>query len=158
MSTKKVFILWIIIAFGIAFLLQRNTNENAQPDDSSGLIVASNAIYAAEQAPGRSVLVSLVRFEKPGFVVIHDDVAGSPGKILGVSGLLKKGETKNLSPITLSKIIINGETIYAMLHFDDSDGVFNAAKDKPVLFNFEPTMMIITVSSDTTVEPGAISL
>lgn len=152
MSIKKIFFLGIIItALGIGFFFLDSDN------DSSGLIVSNNSIYAAEQVPGRSVSISVVRFEKPGFVVIHDDVAGSPGKILGVSSLFKAGETKNPAPLTLSQTTIDGETIYAMLHLDDGDGIFDVAKDKPILFNTEPVMMIINVSSDAS-EPGAVSL
>ena len=78
--------------------------------------------------------------------------------ILGVSGLLPSGETKNTPPIALSGATKDGETLYAMLHLDDGDGAFDAAKDKPAQDKVggEPVMMIITVSQDTT-EPGAIN-
>lgn len=159
MNTKKFFFIGIVIAIlGIGFLFLGRGDKNVPvSNDSSGFIVSNNSIYAAEQAPGRDVLISVVRLEKPGFVVIHDDVAGSPGKILGASSLFKAGETKNPEPIKLSKTTIDGETIYAMLHLDDGDSVFNATKDKPILFNTEPVMMIINVSSDA-IEPGAVSL
>ncbi len=85
--------------------------------------------------------------------------ASKPGKILGASGVLQAGDTKNLTPITLSRATADGETLYAMLHLDDGNGVFNPAKDKPALdfLGGSPVMMIFTVSMDAN-EPGAVSL
>jgi hypothetical protein len=123
--------------------------------DSSGLIIGENAIYVAAQPPGHSVSVSMVRLKRPGFVVIHEDRAGAPGKILGVSSLLPAGDTENLQPITLSRVTRDGETIYAMLHFDDGDGKFDVANDKAVLDSVggEPMLMVVTVSNEAA-EPG----
>lgn len=161
MNIKTPFILAIsiVVIAGIAFLSQGQVSYRRSVDDSSGLIIGTSAIYVAEQAVGRSVLVSVVRLEKPGFVVIHEDAADAPGKILGASSLLSAGETENLPPITLSRTMRDGETVYAMLHVDNGDGAFDAASDKPVpdLASGEPIMMIVTVSKNG-VEPGVINL
>lgn len=129
-----------------------------EDSDSSGLVIGSNAIYIAEQMPGNSVEVQVARLEKPGFVVIYKDASGVPDEILGVSNFLLEGETKNLE-ITLSRETVEGETIYAMLHFDDGDQVFNAASDLPALdaSSSEPVMMIVSVSEDA-MEPGEVNL
>lgn len=165
MSTKTLFIFSIVIGIvvvtGVVILL-RGSRE--QPDyvdyvdDSSGLIIRNSAIYVAEQKPGDRVLVSLVRLEKPGFVVIHEDAAGNPGKILGVSSLLPKGETKNLLAVTLYRATKDGETIYAMLYFDNGDGAFDDINDKPVLDSVGgvPMLMVVIVSKDAA-EPGIVN-
>jgi len=151
----------IAIIAGVA-LFQKDAG---QPDDvvddtgnSAGLIVDKNAIYATEQLPSQTVSVALVRLANPGFVVIHEDSEDMPGQILGQSVVLKAGETKNLSPITLSRSTKDGETLYIMLHFDDGDGLFNPTKDKPVLDSVsgEPLLTIVIVSKDAS-EPGIIN-
>lgn len=159
MNTKTLVILAIIIAVSGAVLLFRDSGEKpGSAGDSSGLVVSNSAIYVAEQMPGQSVSVSIARLEKPGFVVIHEDAAGATGQILGVSRWLPVGETKIPLPIRLSRATTDGETIYAMLHFDNGDGQFDATDDEPVLDSVDgdPMMMVVTVSQDAT-EPGVVN-
>ncbi|MGQ0741074.1 MAG: DUF7282 domain-containing protein [Alphaproteobacteria bacterium] len=148
----------IIAVSGAAFFFRAGEDDPLAASGSSGLIVGENTIYVAEQPPGPSVSASLVRLRKRGFVVIHDDAAGRPGRILGASGLLAAGETKNLPPVTLSRATRDGETIYAMLHFDNGNGKFDVADDKAVLDpeSGAPMMMIVSVSKHAT-EPGIIN-
>jgi len=147
----------IIAIIAGAVLFQKSTKQPDTAGDSTGLVVGGNAIYVAEQLPSQIVSVALALLANPGFVVVHEDRAGAPGRILGQSAMLGAGETKNLS-IALSRSTTDGETLYAMLHFDDGDGVFDAAKDKPVLDSVsgEPVMTIITISQDAS-EPGVIN-
>ncbi len=162
----------VAIAIGATFFFRGSSTKPAPTGDSAGLIVGRNAIYVAEQSPSKTVSVAVARLEKTGFVAIYEDNAGplrrsfseaseasKPGKILGASGILQAGDTKNLTPITLSRATADGETLYAMLHLDDGDGVFDPAKDKPALDSLggEPVMMIFTVSMDAN-EPGAVNL
>ncbi len=161
MKTKRIISLAIVMAIVVLalFLLRDNRNGAIGTGESTSLIVGSNAIYVDDQLPGRSVSIAMVRLEKPGFVVIHEDNAGKPGKFLGISGALPMGETKKAIPIGLSRMTKDGETLYAMLHLGDGDGVFDSAKDKPVLDSLsgQPVMMIFTASLDAS-EPGAINL
>lgn len=152
-----VFLIAVAIA-AAAWFVQKNTAKPNVNSDSSGLFVSANAIYVADQAPAGTVAVAVARLEQPGFVAIHEDVDGTPGKILGVSGLLPAGETNNLPPIALSRATRNDETLFAMLHLDNGDGAFEEAKDAPALDSTsgEPVMMIFTVSTDA-VEPGAVN-
>ncbi len=200
-NTKTRIILALIVAVfvGAVFFFRGGSTKPGSTHDSAGLIVGTNAIYVAEQSPSRTVSVAVARLEKTGFVVIHEDAAGprsagsafvatsakeagfseasAPGRILGTSGLLPAGETKNLAPIALSRATADGETLYAMLHLDDGDGVFDPAKDEPAQDSVgssgrsgseepsgsmnpksgEPVMMIFTVSVDAS-EPGAVNL
>lgn len=160
MGTKTFFIFAIIIVVvvGVVLFFRGGGEKPGSADDSSSLIISNNAIYVAEQTPGRSVLVSVVYLEKSGFVVIHEDISGAPGKILGVSSLVPAGEMENLMPITLSRATRDGETIYAMLHVDNGDGKFDATNDQPVLDSVgsAPMMMVVTISKDAT-EPGVVN-
>ena len=183
-KTLAMFVVIVAIAFGAAFFFQgrsdslvdksthsgsetlqsqttdsKNDNtKSSSAGDSTHLIVSNNAIYVAEQPPSKTVSVTFARLEKPGFLVIHEDNADKPGKILGKSYLLPGGEAKNLTPIVLSRETVDNETLYAMIHLDDGDGVFDPTEDKPVLDSAsgEPVMMIFTISADATM-PGAIN-
>lgn len=160
MNTKIFLIVGVIIAVtaGATFFLLGGVKPPDTGGNSSGLIVGKNAIYVAEQVPSKTVSVAVVHLEAPGFVVIHEDTAGVPGAILGISVLLPAGETKGPVLISLSRMTKDDETIYAMLHLDDGDGVFDAGGDKPAkdLMGGEPAMMVVTVSADAT-EPEAVN-
>ena len=160
MNSKKSLIGGVIVVVIVsAILFFRGGNlESDTPQGSAGLAIGANVIYVAEQAPLRTISVALVRLEKPGFVVVHEDVAGAIGGILGASGILPAGETKNLESILLSRLTRDGERLYVMLHLDDGDGLFDPVKDKPVLDTISalPMMMIVTVSADAT-EPSAVN-
>lgn len=161
MKTKIFFIVGVIVAVivGAALFLRGGVKPSDTGGNSSGLVVGKNAIYVAEQVPSKIVSAAVVHLEKPGFVVIHEDAAGVPGAILGVSGLLAAGETKSPALISLSRATKDGETIYAMLHLDNGDGVFDVGGDKPAAedrVGGEPVMMVVTVSADA-VEPGAVN-
>ena len=160
MKTKNLLLgVIIIVIVGIFLFLGNSGKEPDSAGDSSGLIISTNAIYAAEQAPGQEFSVAVVYLEKPGFVVVHEDNAGKPGQILSASALLPAGENKNTPPIALPRATKDGETLYAMLHLDNGDGQFDAVKDKPAQDKVGgvPVMMIIGVSQGAT-EPGAINL
>lgn len=161
MNTKIFLVVGVIVAVmvGAATFLLSGVKPPDTSGNSSGLIVSKNAIYVAEQVPSKIASVAVVHLEAPGFVVIHEDAAGMPGIILGASVLLPAGETKSPVLISLSRMTKDDETIYAMLHLDDGDGVFDARKDRPAKDRVggEPVMMVVTVSKDAT-EPGAINL
>lgn len=164
MNIKRFFAFVIILGIiaGIYIFLyspQKTEKKSETANLSSGLVVGKNSIYVADQAPGRSILVSVVNFEKPGFVVIHEDDNGVLGKIIGASRLLLSGEAKNLDPISLERETRDGETIYAMIHLDNGDGKFDSTVDKPAIDSEanEPVMMIVTISKDAQ-EPSDVSL
>jgi hypothetical protein len=159
MNAKMLLILAAIIGgTGAVFLLQASGEKAVSDGNSSGLIIQGNAIYVGEQQPGQKISVSMARLEKPAFVVIHEDRAGAPGRILGVSVLLHAGHIENPAPIALSRLTKDGETVYAMLYFDDGDRVFDANDDKAVLGPVigTPMFMIVDISSEAA-EPGKIN-
>lgn len=157
----KIFIICAVIAavFAGVTLFRNSTKEFHSPGDSSGLIIGKNAIYVSDQAPSQTLSVAVVRLEKPGFAAVHEDASGVPGDIVGISGILPAGETKNVPLISLSRMTQDGETLYVMLHLDDGDGVFDALNDKPFFdpIGADPVMMIIIISAEAT-EPEAVNL
>jgi hypothetical protein len=150
---RKAFVIFMIIVsviVGVAIFFRGGREESVSPGDSAGLVIGANAIYVAEQAPSRTLVVAVVRLANPGFVVVHEDAASTPGGILGVSELLTTGETKDLTLIPLSRMTQDGEMLYAMIHLDDGDGIFDALKDKSALdpIGTLPVMMIVTISAE----------
>ena len=89
-----------------------------------------NRIVMSDQYPGNVVYLSSVQLAKGGWVVIHKDNNGTPGDIIGSqyfeAGLNGGGK------ITLNTSTVEGGTYYAMLHSDDGDMKFDAAKDLPL--------------------------
>lgn len=148
----------ILMIGGVIFWRQSGKEELSPTDSSSGFMIGQSAIYVAEQLPGRNVSVAVVRFEKPGFVAVHEEAYGAPGNILGVSSLFPAGEFRNPSPIVLSREIKDGEIIYVMLHLDNGDGKFDARGDQAVLdaVSGEPVTAEVLVSEDA-VGPGVIN-
>ena len=92
-------------------------------------------------------------------MVIHEDANAAPGKIFGVSGLLTSCERKDSLEIPLLRPTVEEETVYAMLHIDDGDGMFDEIRDKPIFdpITGDPMMMIVLISKDA-FEPDAVNL
>lgn len=99
---------------------------------SGSLMVSENAVMVNNQNPGVSVKISFASFAEGGYVVIHegkDD--GMPGAILGNVGHLLPGESRDVE-VMLSRPSVDKENLFAMLHQDNGDGVFNLNDDAPI--------------------------
>lgn len=89
----------------------------------SMMLAGPNAIVAQDQGPGRQITVANVVFEKTGYVVIHRaDATGQAGAVIGQSGIIS-GKAENVA-ISLKEMVAAGDTLIAMLHTDDGDGVY----------------------------------
>ena len=134
-----------------------DSSVNDSGDMMAPLLGGKNAIYVPDVMPATNVNVGFANFGDGGYVVIHEDNDGKPRAIVGNSTLLSQGENKNCE-VMLSRESVDGETLYAMLHSDNGDGVFNPADDPPttddqgniVLMKFQ-----IRVDAE---EPGEVSL
>ena len=159
---RKTLLIILLAAAAIgaaAWYAQKSTPQPSGNRNSSGLIVSANAMYVADQGPGRVVSMGVVRLEQPGFVAMYEDANAAPGEFLGVSALLPAGESKSPTRITLSRVTTDGEVLYAALYVDDGDGTFDEATDAPALDSTvqEPVMMSFSVAADAT-EPAAVNL
>jgi len=88
-----------------------------------------NRIVVADQYPGNVVYLSSVQLANGAWVEVHKDNNGTPGAIIG-SAYFEKGI--NPGKITLTEKTVNGGVYYAMIHSDDGDKKFDAAKDLPM--------------------------
>ena len=103
-------------------------NDQVGGEQSEQVASLTDSIFVANQKPGRFVNVGRAALSKKGYVAIHQEEAGAPGAIIGFGGLLNPVESKNLS-VTLNRKSVAGESLYAMLHWDNSNGSFNPTED-----------------------------
>lgn len=87
-----------------------------------------NSVYIEDQPSGQSnVVVGFTVLTEPGFVVIHEDNNGVPGKVIGSSDLIN-GRVEQLS-IPISDPLVSDHVYYAILHKDNSNGIFLETED-----------------------------
>ncbi len=129
-----IIVIIILIIIGVLVFGGKGSQAPVTGDESMATTTAdqsaANRIVMSDQYPGNVVYLSSVQLTKPGWVVIHKDNKGQPGDIIGSAhfdaGINAGGK------ITLSGSTVEGGTYYAMIHSDDGDGIFNAAKDLPL--------------------------
>lgn len=135
--SKYLWIVGLVVVLGFGYyLVSRGRTEKATPSPSpvsneSLVPGAKNAVAVSDYTVGKTVTVAIVLLQKPGYVMIHEDDKGNPGKIIGIGKLLPVGESTNVV-VTLTRTSKEAEVLYAMLHLDDGDGKFNATTDNPI--------------------------
>ncbi|MEI6221874.1 MAG: hypothetical protein WCP97_03835 [bacterium] len=89
-------------------------------------VVPKNSVMVGMQQPGTTVLLSLITLEKEGWVAIHENDNEKPGKVIG-SQYFGPGASSGV--ITVNPALEKGKTYFAVIHSDDGDKKFDAAKD-----------------------------
>jgi len=95
-----------------------------------------------------TVTVAEVASPGPGWVVVHEDDDGAPGKVIGKI-LVGSGHSEGVA-VPLERDIESGEVLFAMLHydrgsigeFDDADIPVVDAQGDPVMSQFNPAATI----------------
>lgn len=88
-----------------------------------------NRIVMNDQYPGNVVYLSSVQLAAPGWVAIHADNNGVPGKVIG-SARFEAGI--NPGKITLTQSMVDGGTYYAIIYSDIAGAAFDPAKNVAV--------------------------
>ena len=118
--------------------------EALQPQDSvtTGNIIGNDQVYVVSAT-----------LTNPGFVSVHEQEDELPGDVIGASTYLLPGTYSDLY-ITLTRDLIDGETIYIVLLADDGDGILGfPLPDQPVLNEMGSVVGdIIVVSLDEEAE------
>lgn len=154
---KIVLIVVIAIALiGGYFLIYSPKDDEGtvkETDGTSSFVpVGKNAIFVADQKPDVDINASIVNFENGGYVVVHEDNGGAFGAILGASKFVPAGFNKNILA-TLSRETAEGEVLYAMLHKDNGDQIFNDKDDVPVMDDEGRIIYMIFNIDSEAVEP-----
>lgn len=149
-----IVVIIILVVVGIMVFNGKQTATDIE-DQSSDVVMDDNnndinRIVMSDQYPGNVVYISSVQLAKPGWVVIHTDNKGKPGKVIG-SAYFDTGI--NPGKITLTQTVTEGGIYYAMLHTDDGDKKFDEAKDAPLKdISGNIIMKLFRVSSSVNVD------
>jgi hypothetical protein len=82
--------------------------------------------------PANEVVIDQVLYSADGWIVIHEDNGNAPGPVIGKSAI-SAGVNTSVT-VTLDRNVISGEKLYAMLHSDDGDGMYEfPGPDAPVM-------------------------
>lgn len=135
MGNKTIWVVIGLLVLGVGgyFLLrggyktpQTTTGQSQSTGAVTSTPVSEDSVSVNDQQPGESITVASVEFVDSGYVVIHEDKGGTPGSVIGNSDLLSgKGNVV----ISLSRQSVDGEVLYAMLHKDDGDEVYEFPGD-----------------------------
>lgn len=132
--------------------------ENTTDDSSTGFMkLGENAIYVADQLPGKDLVINIVNIASPGYVVIHESDNGKPGAIIGNSALIETTVGKNIK-VTLKRAAKDGEELIAMLHTEKGVAGFDPTTDLPVLdTSGNPIHMIFQVDASAS-DPSSVEV
>ena len=133
-------------------VVESGSVKQGPAEGSSGssefLKLGPNALYVPTQRPGNKIITNLISIDSPGYVAIHESVDGKLGAIIGVSELLGRGVHKDVTAV-LSREVLDGEELIAVLYHEKSGAGFNSGDDAPVRDADENIMyMNFTVGSD----------
>lgn len=90
------------------------------------------SLIVPQQAGGTNIFIENAFLLEEGYVVIHREEDGKSGEIIGVSELLQVGANDNFL-MDIDEEVIEGDILFAMLHTDYGDGVFDPLLDIPTV-------------------------
>jgi len=152
------FIIGLLVGIGGYWIYD---NRGGYPEEEiidnamlSDVLEGDNALAVDNQAPGNTVVIKGVLLKNPGWVAIHDDVNGQPGKILGAT-LFDKGQADGT--VELLRNTVEGASYIAVLHNDDGDYKnFNPKTDLPL--NADNGTMVMVKFTTSNTQPAASSI
>jgi len=111
-----------------------NRNEDAgasflPPASLPGASI-KNAVSAGDQPAGNVVGFATATLEEGSWVVVHEDMGGQPGKILGARRFAAGTHVGGI--VELLRPTIKGGGYYVMLHQDNGDKQFDHVTDLPI--------------------------
>lgn len=137
---------------------------NVSVEDKQAVVANGIAEFEEDEDDGgvldlddTEITVELARLAQDGYVVLHRDDAGKPGQVVGQTDLLEAGEHEDVDiQVNQTLFSVDGAsaTLWAMIHFDDGDGVYVfPGPDQPVTVGDTPVMTPFPVQAED--EDGA---
>ncbi|MDQ3076593.1 MAG: hypothetical protein M3Q63_00850 [bacterium] len=154
------FIVGAIVGVALYAIIDANRTDttstlssNITATTTTPVIEGDNGVLVNDQSAGNKVEVTQVVFKTPGWVAIHDDVNGQPGKILGAK-LFDSG--KMAGSVDLLRSTENGKSYFAVLHTDDGNYKnFNAQTDT-ILKDAKGQMIMVKFTTGTMATSSAV--
>jgi S-layer glycoprotein len=94
--------------------------EDETGDEMDDAVHEGSAVSADAQVSIGTSIVASAELSAPGFIVIHSDVDGAPGPVIGNSELLPVGASEDVV-IELSEFLLESSTVWPMAHLDDNE-------------------------------------
>lgn len=124
-----LFLLTMILLVAVTPIQHQAVRSTAQkvvrvvPTNYTGL--ADEEIIGQSVLGGQVSLLSLA-LKEGGYVAIHKEEKGKPGKIIGISPLIQDGLYSNgsVGSVQIMEPISPGDTLFVALHSDYGDGAF----------------------------------
>lgn len=131
-KTTIIFVIVILVIIAGFFVFNSFLKKNIESGVEQTEVVKEIApeIVVPKQAGGTNVFIESVTLNSNGYVVVHKDKDGDLGDIIGVSKLLLPGTTDNFL-MNINEEVTEGDSLFAVVHLDDGDGVFGASLDAP---------------------------
>jgi hypothetical protein len=153
MMNKYLWVVGLLVVLGLGYYLIKGrtpapVTTEVTTEETTTVPEEKNLVLVSDYTAGKTATVASVLLENPGYVMIHEDVSGKPGAIIGTSALLPAKESLDVV-VNLKRASKEGEVLYAMLHTDDGDGKFNETGDTPLTDSSGNTVM-----TSFTVEAG----
>ncbi|MDD5050462.1 MAG: hypothetical protein PHV93_01840 [Candidatus Pacebacteria bacterium] len=142
----------VVLALG-TYLFTRNSTPatpEASPTPTDAMVSAGgDKLAVGAQFPGSTLYLDSVTFAKGGWVAVHEDNAGVPGKVIG-SKYFPAGTNPGSIDLGNNKMV-EGKDYIVMLHSDDGDGKFDEVKDAPIR-DTSGNIIMLTVRASKTPE------
>lgn len=109
------------------------TNEQ-QIEKEESVPAPLNSIVLAETDTGNFVTIAYANLTQPGFIAVYKVNSNSETLPIGHTDLLPPAIISNLK-LEINTVVAEKQTIVAVLHQDDGDGVFEFPESDPYLKN-----------------------
>lgn len=110
-----------------------------------------NRIVLAETETGNFVTIAFANLIQPAFIAIYKVNNNGETLLIGNTGLLPAGIITNYK-IQLESVVVDNQTIAAVLHTDDGDGKFEFPESDPYLKNADQIIVsdvdIVEINAD----------
>lgn len=129
----RLLVLSVILIISILLLsnmytpMKKENNEGVGPFSYDG---RPHVLLIDQKVDGMVEILS-ASLKVNGYVVLYKEIGGGPGEITGVSNLLTAGRHSQFE-VSHVAAVDSGSTVFALLHKDDGDGLFDAQKDIPM--------------------------
>ncbi|MDO8435916.1 MAG: hypothetical protein Q7S82_00825 [bacterium] len=125
---QKFFLILGIVATLVMAVLLIGVYKLPLPP-ASELQKENSFIFTAEYSKDNFEVIEVAHIDKPGYVVVHENNNGTPGEVLGVSGLITGTNYDIEIPIDSRQ---STTSVITKLYYDNGDSVFDVKSDVPV--------------------------